>query len=211
MCSSDLKLISPAQEQDDPDQEVEGLGLFAAMDVVLVLDVSGSMADQNPQTGKTLLSYAQDASISFARTLFALSPESRVGIVAYETIAWPVAGLTDRQGRQSLFSLIRGISWGGMTNTGDGFLKADDMLTSQAEAGRAQLVLMLTDGIANEGGSDPKQYAIDRGTDLAAHSLVYTVGMLGNYSAENLSYVRETLHAGYETRYFEITFSDMEE
>ena len=58
---------------------------------------------------------------------------------------------------------------------------------------------------------DPQQYAISQGTALASHCLVYTVGMLGNMSSSEIAYVRNTLNTGYETRYFEVTFSDLEE
>lgn len=206
-----VKLAVPEQERDDPDSDTGDLALFAPMDVVLVLDVSGSMADQNPQTGKTLLSYAQDASISFSRTLFALSPESRIGVVAYDDTAQVVADLSGKDARQALYTRIRAMSWGGMTNTGGGFALADDLLTREAIPDRPQLVLMLTDGLANAGEGDPIQYAIRTGTALAQHSLVYTVGMLGNAAAGNLDAIRATLNAGYETRYFEVTFKDLAE
>ena len=122
-----------------------------------------------------------------------------------------LTNLTGKAGRQELYTKIRAMSWGGNTNTGDGFLKADQMLTGQSIAGRQQLVLMLTDGLANEGVGDPIQYAVDRGTALAQHSLVYTVGMLGSTAESYLPSVRQTLNAGYESRYFEVTFQDLAE
>ncbi len=206
-----VKVQPPFIRPDDPDEYVGSVSVFDPMDVALVIDVSGSMADYNRQTGKTLLSYAQDAAISFARTIFALSPESRVGIVAYDDVARKVASLSGAEARQSLYSKIRAMQWGGTTNTGGGFEEADRMLTTEGISGRNQLTMMLTDGLANEGNGDPIQYAIDAGSRLAEHSLVYTVGMLGEQAQGYLNEVRRTLHAGYETRYFEVTFREMEE
>ena len=207
-----VKLMMPEAEQDNPDDYVSSVALFDPLDVALIIDVSGSMADSNPSTGKTLLSYAQDAAISFSRTLFALSPESRISVVAYDNSASVVVGLSGAEKRQQLYAGIRAMTWGGMTNTGDGFWLANEILTSGRIEGRNQLALMLTDGLANEGIGDPQQYAVEQGTALAAHSLVYTVGMLGNnMSSSDIAYVRNTLNTGYETRYFEVTFSDLEE
>ena len=206
-----VKVQIPETEQDDPDDYVSSVSLFDPLDVALVIDVSGSMADANPSTGKTLLSYAQDAAISFSRTLFALSPRSRICVVAYDQAAFTVMPLCEAADRQALYSGIRSMMWGGRTNTGDGFRLANEMLTAGQDGSRNQLALMLTDGLANEGAGDPVQYAISQGAALAEHCLVYTVGMLGNMSASEIGRVRETLNAGYETRYFEVTFSELEE
>ena len=206
-----VKIQIPETEKDDPDDYVSAVALFDPLDVPLVIDVSGSMADSNPSTGKTLLSYAQDAAISFSRTLFALSPESRISVIAYSNNAFIVAGLNGAENRQHLYGSIRSMTWGGMTNTGDGFRLANDILTEGGTDGRKQLTLMLTDGLANEGIGNAVQYAISQGEELARHSLVYTVGMLGNMSSSDISQVRSTLNAGYETRYFEVTFSELEE
>ena len=206
-----VKALIPEAEQDNPDDYVSTVSLFDPVDVALIIDVSGSMADSNPSTGKTLLSYAQDAAISFSRTLFALSPESRISVIAYDNTASLVAGLSGAENRLQLYSCIRSMMWGGSTNTGDGFRLADETLTAGGIPGRGQLTLMLTDGLANEGIGNPQEYAVSMGTALARHSLVYTVGMLGNMSSSDIGYVRSTLNAGYETRYFEVTFSDLEE
>jgi len=206
-----VKLMIPEAEKDDPDDYISSISLFDPLDVALIIDVSGSMADSNPSTGKTLLSYAQDAAISFSRTLFALSPESRISVIAYDDSAFMVAGLSSAADRQQLYTGIRSMTWGGRTNTGEGFRLANDVLTEGRIKDRNQLALMLTDGLANEGDGDPVQFAIDQGSALAQHCLVYTVGMLGNMSASDINYVRSTLHAGYETRYFEVTFSELEE
>ena len=204
-----VKLMVPEQEHDDPDEYVSGISVFDPVDVALIIDISGSMGERNPQTGKTLLSYAQDAAIAFSRTLYALSPASRIGVIAYENSASVVYGLSSADARQDLYTSIRYMTWGGGTNTGSGFDLASQMLLGDRVESRAQLALMLTDGMPNDGYGDPVQYAVACGTALASHSTVYTVGMLGNLV--DIETVRRTLNAGYETRYFEVTFQDMAE
>lgn len=192
---------------DDPGENAEESAFAATpLDVVLVLDVSGSMSTANRANGKQLISYAQDAAVSFCDTLFALNPESRVSVVAYDTYVRDIIGMTGPEGRNRIASAVRALSAGSSTNTGGGYANAVNMLNSQARQGCNQVILMLTDGLANEGASDPVQYAIDQGRIAAGQSMVYTIGLVGGMSEQEKRITRQVLNSGYETRYFEVDF-----
>lgn len=93
---------------------------FTPLDVVLVLDSSGSMAATNPQNNKSILSYAQDAAVAFCQTLFAINPASRVAVVGYDSYAYKVADFAGVSSSNQLQAAIRGINYGGSTDIGGG-------------------------------------------------------------------------------------------
>ena len=179
------------------------------LEVALVLDCSGSMGLSNPVNNKSLLSYAQDAAIAFCKTLFAINPDSRVSVVCYDTNVRTVRGMTGIDERDQLSADIRNITLGGNTNTGGGFAHTTALLDQNAMPGRQRVVLLLSDGLANEGVGDPVQYAVQQGTEAARSSLVYTIGLVGGMSEQDRKYTRSTLAAGYETRYFEVDFNEV--
>lgn len=182
---------------------------FTPLDVVLVLDSSGSMDRRNYVNNKDILSYAQDAAIAFSKTLFAINPASRVAVVGYDTSAYQVSDFRGIGDQTALQTAIRGIRLGGSTNTGGGVSMAISMLDQSAMADRQRVVLLLSDGVANVGGSDPVQYAVDQGYRAASNGLVYTIGLVGGMSSSEISITHRTLAAGYETRYFEVDFEEV--
>lgn len=173
------------------------------LDVVLIIDSSGSMATGSA-LGKQLISYAQDAAVYFAQTLFAINSQSRVGVVQYDSYASEVSEPRAAEQQNALYAAIRGIYTGGTTNLGGGFDAARAMLGRVGRPEAKRVYVMLTDGLANE-GRDP----ISAGWDIRADGLVYTVGLLGGMSASEKQEARRVLNAGYENRYFEIDFGDI--
>ena len=193
----------------DPTQQQQVVYSFTPMDVVLVLDASGSMSRSHSLNNKSLLSYAQDAAIAFGKTLYSINPASRIAVVTYDTTARTVADFTGIGDQNTLFSQIRNIGLGNLTNTGGGMELAVSMLNQSAMPGRQQTVLLLSDGLANEGAADPIQYAIDQGYIAGNQGLVYTIGLVGGMGESDKQITRKTLAAGYETRYFEVDFDDV--
>lgn len=194
---------------DEPTQEEWIQYSVTPLEVVLVLDSSGSMGRSNPLNNKTLLSYAQDAAIAFGKTLYAVNPASRISVVAFES---GVRTISDFQGigsQNALNTAIRQITLGGNTYTGGGYERATALLNEQAMANRQRVVLLLSDGQANVGGSDPLQYTVDQGRLAAAQSKVYTIGLVGGMGDSERRYTREILSAGYETRYVEVDFDEV--
>lgn len=183
---------------------------FTPVEVVLVLDISGSMATTNGATGKSLLDYSREAAEVFARTLYAVNPASRIGVVFFDHQAYLASGMRGFSERDALLNALGGMYYGGSTNNGGGFRMANDLLADSAMAGRRRMVLMITDGLANASESgDPIQYAISQGNAAAAGANVYTIGLVGGMDANTKGHTRRVLSAGYQTRYFEVDFDSV--
>lgn len=118
------------------------------LDVVLVLDRSGSMA------GDPL-----DAVIAASRRLLRLAgPDDRIGVVVFDDTADVVVPL----GRPDVDAADRALARvgvGGSTNLSGGWLKAVEMLTADRRDAALRRVVVLTDGQANVGIVDPSQLA----------------------------------------------------
>jgi Mg-chelatase subunit ChlD len=197
------KVTEPTKPSEPTQSE---LSAFSAtpIEAVLVLDASGSMDRRNPNNGKSVLSYAQDAAVAFAQTLFALNPESRISVVAYESDIATVCELTRAKDSIALQSSIRFIRSGGNTNTGGGYARADEILKSQSEGDRKCVVLMLSDGMANVGPD-----AVTEGRRVAQSASVYTIGLVGGMSSSERDITHQILREGYQTQYFEVDFSSV--
>lgn len=196
----------------DPDMQQQIAYSFTPVEVVLIIDTSGSMDGVNPATGKSLLNYATDAANVFVRTLMSVNPASRVGAVRFDTGAGPISPMRGFADQQALFEALTSYAFGGggSTNTGAGFSEGKRMLNSSAMAGRRQMILMITDGLANDGAGDPIQYAISQGQAAASGGTnVYTIGLVGGMDANSKRYTRRVLSAGYQTRYFEVDFDSV--
>ena len=182
---------------------------FTPLEVVMIIDVSGSMDSRDSSNNKSLLDYAKLASESFRNTLMTMNPASRIALVAFDNDAFVKCDLVGAAEQNTLINSINALQPGGGTNTGGGFARAADLLDSNAMAGRRRVVMMLTDGLANDGVGDPNTYAIDNGRRCARSSMVYTIGLVGGMSEHDKRQTRSILEAGYETHYFEVNFSNV--
>lgn len=198
-----------AGDPGSPTQQESIVYSFSPLDVVLVLDVSGSMSAQDPSTGKTLLNYAQEAALAFSETLLAINPASRIALVSFDNQVYRNIGYTGHADQNSLMSSIRGLVTMGSTNTGGGFAQALSLMRGESLPGRRLAVLMLTDGQANVGVGDPSAYAIQQGQACAGLSTVYTIGLVGGLGGSAAAETRRILNAGYERRYFEVDFDSV--
>lgn len=177
---------------------------FTPLDVVLVIDCSGSMAASDPTNGKNLLDYAKLAAETFASTLLNINPGSRISLAPFSSNGWVACGLTGRQDRDVLQREIGRLGIGGGTNTGDGFRTATRVL-QDAMDGHRRVVVLLTDGQAND-----MQDCIDQGFACAGEgAIIYTIGLVGRMSEGERRLTRDTLQAGYETAYFEVEFDSI--
>jgi Ca-activated chloride channel family protein len=115
------------------------------INISIVLDRSGSMAGEK-------LEAARDAA---AFLIQRLAPEDVVSVVAYDdgidTIAMPATGT--QQGYVT--PLLQRIGPGGSTNLSGGWLRGRELVASHKRAGAVNRVLLLTDGLANVGITDP--------------------------------------------------------
>lgn len=202
-------MVVNAENPTDPSQQQMIVYSFTPLDVVLIMDVSGSMERADGNTGKNLLAYAKEAANAFIHTLLSINPASRIGIVAFSDDAYVASGLKGVGDQVQLLSDVNSLYLMGRTNTGGAFADAAKLLNEQAMEGRRRMVVMLTDGLANEGIGDPITYAVQQGRTCAAMGYVYNIGLVGGLSNAEKRATRQVLNANYETRYFEVDFDDV--
>ena len=116
------------------DVELSVLGanpISRPLEVVLVIDVSGSMASGSPDTS---LDYAKDAAIDFINNIFNSTNNptglNKVAIVSYSTTATIKKVLTLSSGQAELITAVNELNANGLTNIQDGIVKADNELTA---------------------------------------------------------------------------------
>jgi Ca-activated chloride channel family protein len=149
------------------------------LDVVAVLDRSGSMSGEP-------LHAVREAACNLLRLL---GPADRMGVVAFDdqvNVVLPLAANTYDGGAAAL----RAITCGGSTNLSGGWLKAFEMLG----AGRPDAlrrVILLTDGCANVGITDPAQLRSIVGGARAQGVTTSTIGFGAHYDEVFLAAVAD--------------------
>ena len=115
-------------------------------DLALVVDCSGSMGDAGKmETTKTAL-----------RTLVAsLRSTDRVGMVCYSTEARTVLEPTSLSERDGVLAAIDDLAPQESTNAAAGLALGYDMAMSMRTEGRMTRVVLISDGVANVGETDP--------------------------------------------------------
>ena len=117
------------------------------LNLSLVLDRSGSMHGEK-------IHAARHAAAMLVRRL---SPEDTVSVVAFDDDVDVVAPPATGQGQESLPALIEAIDVGGTTNLSGGWLRARDLVADNLRDGGVNRVILLTDGQANVGLTQPGQ------------------------------------------------------
>lgn len=125
------------------------------LDVVLVLDTSGSMRLDYPGAANRMDALKQAAS-SFVDAIeeqnqnAAEGGKSRIGIVQYNDASG--SGIrnhltaVDAGGKSALCSTIQAMSQGGRTRTDAGLQYAEEIMNGEADSGRSRAVILFTDG-----------------------------------------------------------------
>ncbi|BAU66951.1 von Willebrand factor, type A [Stanieria sp. NIES-3757] len=145
------------------------------LNLSLVLDRSGSM-------GGDPLRYA----ISAAQQLVEyLTPEDYLSVVVYDDTPQTILSPQPVENQAKIQAAIGKIKAGGLTNLSDGWLKGFDYVKSQQSKERINRVLLLTDGQANVGISDP-QALIEIAKEKAKEEIITTTLGFGNHFNEDL-------------------------
>jgi len=116
------------------------------MNLTLVVDVSGSMGDQNK------LEMVQDA---LAVLVDELDRYDTVGIVAYNTSAHVVLDPTSVADADEILDAIYALDAGGSTNAEAGLKLGYDMADDSYQRDAVNRVVLLSDGVANVGNTGP--------------------------------------------------------
>lgn len=118
----------------------------APLDVVLVLDRSGSMSGEPLHAVTT----------ATAHLLRLAHPQDRLGVVAFDNEATTVLALGSHLPNVAV-PQVRRIAPGGSTNLSGGWLKAYEMLSMSPRPEAIRRIIVLTDGIVNAGITAPEQ------------------------------------------------------
>jgi Ca-activated chloride channel family protein len=123
--------------------------------LVFVMDVSGSMADENRID---MVKYG------LTRLVDQLGPNDRVAIVAYSDNAWVALEPTSVENRYRITDAINSLRPMNSTNTEAGLRLGYELAQRYYRDGVINRVVLATDGAANVGNTDPNvlaQYAQD--------------------------------------------------
>ena len=171
------------------------------LDIVLVLDQSGSMADDfnGNETGKysDTRQYAMKQAVnSFIEKATSADGTHNMAIVTFGTDAKVLnSGWTkvDTEGAKALTNAINGLSDKptGATNVGAGMQKAQELMNSaKSDTNRQKVVIVFTDGVpttTNEFDTDVANSAITAAKSMKdAGVTVYTVGIFNGANPAQL-------------------------
>ena len=183
------------------------------VDVVIVIDISGSMGEGSSPTS---LDYAKSAAKSFSYNILHTNPQSRVGLVSYSDTATKVLDFTSTP--STVNTSINGLTASGYTNIDAGIYTAYHGFTFRAGCKYGSTIVLLTDGVANRDRSGDScvtwpttttlctSAAINSGIAAQKVALIYCIGLLGdvhtNYpTSENIA--RNTLIAMQNGGYYQ--------
>jgi Uncharacterized protein containing a von Willebrand factor type A (vWA) domain len=155
------------------------------VNLAIVLDRSGSMSGEKLRVAKTAVEEA------IAR----LQPEDRFSVVVYDDVVDVVIESTSASGeaRRGAIERLRTIEARGSTNLGEGWLRACEQVASHLVERGVNRCLLLTDGLANVGITDPGQLAI-HAAELRTRGISTSTFGVGNDFDERL--LQELADAG---------------
>jgi Ca-activated chloride channel family protein len=153
------------------------------LNVSLVIDRSGSMSAQ----GK--LSYAKRAANMLVDRL---RSEDRLGVVQYDDrikVLWPAGPLSSPH---LVKRRIDSLHPGGSTNLTGGMLKGVDQVLSGREYEQVNRVILLSDGLANQGITDPRRIATLVREARAQGVRISTMGLGLKYNEDLMQNIAES-------------------
>lgn len=169
------------------------------MDIVLVLDQSGSMADDfGNGTRQSAMKAAVNSFIGEVADKYSPNADHRMAIVTFGTNAGILAGWTsvDEDGEAALTGEISGLtdSLSGATNVGAGMQMAKNLMDSDAYTGgntdRQKTVIVFTDGVPTKQrdfDTTVANNAISAAKDMKDNGVtIYTVGIFKGANPDQL-------------------------
>ena len=146
--------------------------------LALVVDESGSMADGNRiQLVKDSLTYLVNK----------LRPDDTVSLVAFSNDARIVLNPTSARNRRAILDAINGLQPTNGTNTQSGLYLAYQILNDNFRSDAVNRVVLATDGVANQGITDPQQILDSMGKYYRRDIYLTAVGFgRGNFNDDFL-------------------------
>ena len=141
-------------------------------DVYLVIDVSGSMLDEEK------LDNAKNAASIFIDSI--ASNKNQIGLVTFQTEAKLLLKTTSDS--TNLKSLVQSLQAGGDTAMGDAIKIATDALTLEGRSQVNKIILLLTDGVVTTGIDPIESAKIANQNDIT----IFTVGYGSDADANTL-------------------------
>jgi Mg-chelatase subunit ChlD len=167
--------------EGEPPVDESGERRRVPLNLSLVLDRSGSM-------GGGKLEAVKLAARDLVRRLH---PKDRVSVVSFDddvtTVAEP--GTADQQ--PALLGALMGLQTGGCTNLSGGWLQGRALAQVHHDAEGVNRVILLTDGLANQGITDPATLRGLCAQALTARVTTTTVGVGADYDEELLAAMAE--------------------
>jgi Ca-activated chloride channel family protein len=140
-----------------------------AVDLAVVLDRSGSMQGDKLAAARRAVQ----------QLIGRLGPADRLALAVYSDEVRVIVSLThvDENRQTGLSSAVEQITAGGNTNLGGGLQAGIDLLSGSPADGRLRKVILISDGLANEGITDPAALGRIAATATDQHLAVSTVGV----------------------------------
>jgi Ca-activated chloride channel family protein len=175
--------LEAAPSPFDPERHLLRIGIKAReikdgdrKDVVLtfVIDVSGSMQQENR---------LELVKLSLRELVTRLRPSDRIGIVVYGDNARDVLPSTPVAEKARILDAIQALRSEGSTNVEDGIRRGYGLATRAFEGKKTNRVVLCSDGVANNGVTDP-ELLLKQVKDKAAEGIfLSTLGFgMGNYN-----------------------------
>lgn len=163
------------------------------MDIVAVLDRSGSMSGEKMQMLHTTVGMMIDH----------LSENDRLSLVAYDDRVEDVTPLTkmDKAGKAASRAALAKINDRGSTNLHEGLIRGLQVLKDRVtDKNEISSVLLLTDGLANVGVTEPSAIVASTQQFLASMNnptSVYCFGFGGDHNSQLLTAIANEAHGMY--------------
>jgi Ca-activated chloride channel family protein len=161
-----------------------------ATDFVVVLDRSGSMADAKK------MDFAHKAIESL---LNQLTPNDRFGLITFDdSIETPVElSAVTKENRDSIISRVNSITPRGSTNLGGGLIAGMDLIRAKKKTDHADRLLLISDGIANVGITDPKELGRVASRAVGGEFAVSTIGVGLDFNENVMASIADSGNGNY--------------
>ena len=153
------------------------------VDMVIVLDKSGSMHGAK----------INNARRSIIALLADLSPEDRFSLVTYANGVQQHSGLlpVTPSNRELLETWVRQTRAGGGTNLGAGLRAGINVLLSSARQGNIGKVILISDGLANQGITDPADLGQMASVAVEKEFTISTAGVGADFNEQLMSAIAD--------------------